>query len=873
MGRRDELLSEVQGHPLPDDVPSLWQTFTSTASRYPHNVAISCLHQPAELYQVESEPLDDLVYRERPWLRWSYQNLLSAIRRLQSGLKVRGFEKGAPLFSFFNAGVEFPLCLWTSWATGCCFAPINPKNLTNSSEVDYMMETVLKVASASRPFIIAGDVVIAKKIERLPMAKKATKIVAAGVAIDGWESPDGLMKTTCGAQEPSVEDEAPLALQPNTDNIVFFTSGTTALPKGELLYSYTTSCRNCSTKITTGCNWKYPAGALYLEQRLRRTKHITRRSIVCVPIPNNHGASWYWFMPTLCQGGTVVYPSPLFDPSSLVRAMYLEKCTDAIIVPTMVQALANARSALGLTLSELSCISMAGSPCTPAHMHEAMSELGARSIENAWGMTENVLIPSGPCYDPKVLIEENHVSIGTVPDGLRLKICPPGEYEPVHRGMPGELHFSSQILTHEYIGVESSDFYDMDGVRWFKTGDQGRIEHSGLIFVVGRYKDMIVRGAENMAPAAIEATIATEERLRALDIQIVGAPDPVADEIPVVISKGTLEPQTFELLKEVVAKRMGPQYVPVEVFTLKELGLRDWPRTIIGKLQKNQVAALVEKLIKHRDSPAIPHKDVELSTVIRNIWARSIGTDIGILSIDRPISDFADSITVMRVRDRISKETGRVVSLASLSEAGTMRKQFELLLNAESQDHPSGFPEVDSRATHTIPDAEPFKDEDIVHVDELSKANMEAIIAAIRAHGLHWNDVIGVTPAYDFLELSSRHNMIDTMSPQWALICHPDFSITQVEAAVRMCVPEHPMFSSLYVRRTEHLALHVFLRHDGKFLQEMIGRRGKVSCADDVISALRETAQPNPTGLPGPLAHFSIFQVEDTCSVGVLMKR
>lgn len=241
MEYKNEHLSEVEGKPLPDDVPSLWQTFSSTSSRHPDNIAIASLQQPAGLYQIESKPpLENIhEYDEKPWLRWTYRNLIIATRRLQRALEERGLEPGAPLFTFLDAGVEFPLCLWTSHAKRCCFAPLSPKNLTNLPEVAHMMDAVLKAAADEKPFIVAGSEVIARQIESLPVARGATKIVLGdsdAPAIDGWERlGDLMMKAASESGDEATLEESPGPEDvpgPSADQIVFFTSGTTALPKG-----------------------------------------------------------------------------------------------------------------------------------------------------------------------------------------------------------------------------------------------------------------------------------------------------------------------------------------------------------------------------------------------------------------------------------------------------------------------------------------------------------------------------------------------------------------------------------------------------------------------------------------------------------------
>lgn len=232
----EELLSDVEGKPLPETVPSLWQTFTHAASRYPDNISIACLGQPADLYQVGSQAPELPAYQEKPWLRWTYRDLLAAINRLKGALERRGLKRGAPLFSFVNTGVEFPLCLWTSYAKGCCFVPLNPKNLTNLPEVTHMMELAFKVAADERTFIVAGNKAIATKIDSLPVAKGAVKISVGDASIEGWERLQDLIGCVSDDRNPVV-GESPWseAVQPSADNdnTIFYTSGTTALPKGK----------------------------------------------------------------------------------------------------------------------------------------------------------------------------------------------------------------------------------------------------------------------------------------------------------------------------------------------------------------------------------------------------------------------------------------------------------------------------------------------------------------------------------------------------------------------------------------------------------------------------------------------------------------
>lgn len=251
-------------------------------------------------------------------------------------------------------------------------------------------------------------------------------------------------------------------------------------------------------------------------------------------------------MGSLVVGASVVFPGTLFNPDETLSAFKEEKVTHTTIVPTMLFAIVSAQekalAAGDKTSLALENVTLAGTNITPEAIRHCFEELGSKGARNGYGMTEGYIACSGfaASFD-QVRTLDGTLSCGTVVNGSTVKACLPDERTPVAVGIPGELHYSSPSLVDGYIGLDSPAFYtDEEGKRWFATGDQGVFDEEGRIYVTGRYKDMIIRAGENIAPAAIEAVVGKVKELAELMIQVVGVSDEVAGEVPVAVGKSSL---------------------------------------------------------------------------------------------------------------------------------------------------------------------------------------------------------------------------------------------------------------------------------------------------------------------------------------------
>lgn len=287
----------------------------------------------------------------------------------------------------------------------------------------------------------------------------------------------------------------------------------------------------------------------------------------------------------------------------------------------------------------------------------------------------------------------------------------------------------------------------------------------------------IIRGGENISPTAVEGILCKNPVLNRLVPQVVGARDEIAGEVPICVIKGAAAtPEIRELVQSEIVNHMGTLYVPEDVIPIGALGLEDYPRTTSGKIQKTKLAALVKKYLSKAEEAAggIAVNDTDLTEELRSIWARAVGLEPSRIRLDAPIGEFADSITVMRVRDRIKRTTGKAISLAAMTEAGTIEGQIKLLQSmGAGQANDSKERRVERPTRRGTPGVE-----DMVHLiedPELFEPTKEVVAETISGLGLGWEDVEDVIPAYDFGTVMSQTKLYDSWNFNFAV--HPSGKI------------------------------------------------------------------------------------------------
>lgn len=256
-----------------------------------------------------------------------------------------------------------------------------------------------------------------------------------------------------------------------------------------------------------------------------------------------------------------------------------------------------------------------------------------------------------------------------------------------------------------------------------------------------------------------------------MDLQIVGAKDVIAGEVPVAVVKGKITPDVRGAIQSEVLQHMGALYLPEDVISNEDLGLDDYPRTLSRKVQKTKLAALVNKFLSQDGNEAsngLPKSKHQLAEDIRGIWAKAVGLESQHIQMDAPVREFADSITLMRVRERIKKHTGKTLPLAAMNEAGTIEKQVELLQSI-ADGPPASQVNSARRNTHRGPPTA----EDMAHLatdPDLFEPTKELVTMAIDKYGFSWGDVEDVMPAYDFNAIMSQTRLYDSWQINFAII-------------------------------------------------------------------------------------------------------
>ncbi len=277
---------------------------------------------------------------------------------------------------------------------------------------------------------------------------------------------------------------------------------------------------------------------------------------------------------------------------------------------------------------------------------------------------------------------------------------------------------------------------------------------------------MIIRGAENISPLAIETILSKRPKFAALNIQVVAAPDAIAGEIPIAVTIRQVDANTALEIQNMVLKEMGIMYVPDEVISIQALGLQEFPHTMSGKVQKTKLAELLRKYREDQNEKESNAHDLFLEQDIREIWAGAVGLRPEQLPTNTHISDFADSITIMRVRDKIKRKTGKSLTLADMANAVTLEAQIKLLKAQPAIIEP---PKRRERLQRSGPPGL----EDMAHLTEdpdLFDTTKAMILNDLTPYGLGWEDVAEVMPAYDFSTVMATTRAMDSWNFKMALL-------------------------------------------------------------------------------------------------------
>jgi fatty-acyl-CoA synthase len=280
-------------------------------------------------------------------------------------------------------------------------------------------------------------------------------------------------------------------------------------------------------------------------------------------------------------GATMVYPSEGFDPLAVLQAVQEEKCTALYGVPTMFIAELEHPDFKKFDLTSLRTGVMAGSPCPVEIMKRAINDMHMSEVEICYGMTETSPVSTQTRSDSS--LEKRVSTVGVIHPHQEIKIIDPATGKVVPVGQPGELCTRGYSVMLGYWNNPQATAEAIDKARWMHTGDLATMDKDGYINIVGRIKDMIIRGGENVYPREIEEFLYSHPKIS--DVQVIGVPDArYGEEIMAWVKVKPGEQVTADELREFCKGKIAHYKIP-RYFKFVDA----FPMTVTGKIQKFQM--------------------------------------------------------------------------------------------------------------------------------------------------------------------------------------------------------------------------------------------------------------------------------------------
>ena len=530
-------------------VPLIGETigrfFDAVCAKWPTHPALVVLHQK---------------------VRMTYGELQQAVDKLAAGLLTLGLEPGDRIGIWSPNNSEWVLTQFATAKAGLILVNINPAYRT--TELEYALNKVgCKALILAEKFKTSDYVGILRELapemaQATPGKLEAQRLPAlrSVVLIEGWH-PGTFRFSEILARGGSAETqriaELGSLLQFDEPINIQFTSGTTGFPKGATLSHHNI--------LNNG---------FFIGEAMR----LTPDDRLCIPVPLYHCFGMVLGnLAAVTHGSCMVFPGEGFDPLMTLETVAEERCTALHGVPTMFIAELDHPEFARFDLSTLRTGIMAGSPCPIEVMKRCVATMHLSEITIAYGMTETSPVSfQSSTEDP---LERRVATVGRIQPHLEVKIVDLNG-RIVSSGTPGELLTRGYSVMLGYWGDEARSREAIDAARWMHTGDLATIDAEGYCNIVGRIKDMVIRGGENVYPREIEEFLYRHPKVQ--DVQVIGVPDDrYGEEICAWVKLRPGESATEEEIRafcrDQIAHYKVPRYVKfVDAF----------PMTVTGKIQK-----------------------------------------------------------------------------------------------------------------------------------------------------------------------------------------------------------------------------------------------------------------------------------------------
>ena len=482
--------------------------------------------------------------------RWTYGALNDEIDVIARGLMSLGIQRGDRVGIWAPNCPEWVVVQFATAKIGAILVNINPAYRTH--ELAYVLKQ-----SGVRTLISASAFKTSDYAAMVDEVRPETTELREVLYLDG----DDWQDLKDRGQTVPVEDlRARMATLDNNQPInIQYTSGTTGFPKGATL-----SHRNILN------NGFFATELINLGPSDR----------LCVPVPFYHCFGMVLGnLGCTAHGGTIVIPAPGFDPVLTLDALESERCTAVYGVPTMFIAMLSCPDLAKRELSSLRTGVMAGSVCPIEVMKRCINDMSMPEVSIAYGMTETSPVSCQTRDDDD--LDRRTASIGRVHPHLEIKIVDPTTGETVERGQPGEFctRGYSVMLGYWEDPEKTAEAIDADG--WMHTGDLAEMRDDGYCNIVGRIKDMVIRGGENIYPREIEEFLYQHPDVE--DVQVIGVPDEKYGEelCAWVKMRSGADPLDADAVREFCSGRLSHYKIPRYVIVVEE-----FPMTVTGKIRK-----------------------------------------------------------------------------------------------------------------------------------------------------------------------------------------------------------------------------------------------------------------------------------------------
>ena len=483
--------------------------------------------------------------------RWTYAQFDADTDTLARGLIAAGLQVGD------RAGIWAPNCAeWVhlQYATaraGIILVNINPAY--RSHELGYVLrQSGVQLLVSAESFKSSDYRAMVTEVSGdLPDLREVIYLGS-----DAWDGLYAAGRDDSGAEgllrqrEHGLSFDDPINIQ--------YTSGTTGFPKGATLSHH--NILNNGFFIGEGCGY-------------------TERDRVCIPVPCYRCFGMVLGnLACTTHGACIVIPAPGFDPAQTLASVQAERCTSLYGVPTMFIAELGLADFASYDLSTLRTGIMAGSPCPVEVMKRVVSEMHMTEVTICYGMTETSPVSAQTTADDDM--ERRVSTVGRVHPHVEVKVIDAETHLVLPRGTPGEMCTRGYSVMLGYWNEPERTAEAIDTARWMHTGDLAVMDQAGYLNIVGRIKDMVIRGGENIYPREVEEFLYAHAAIE--DVQVIGVPDErYGEELCAWIRLRPGQALTADEVRAYCQGKIAHYKIPRYVrFT------QEFPMTVTGKVQK-----------------------------------------------------------------------------------------------------------------------------------------------------------------------------------------------------------------------------------------------------------------------------------------------